>query len=177
MERRHAALVTIVGLAVTLAYATANASPHPNTGSRLVGQMAPSLGAVRVAGTNPVSLSDLRGHVVLVDFWATWCRPCVYSMPSLDRLHQANQARGLNVIGVTNESVGAVQRFLGRRPVSYAIARDTSDAARRYGVRYLPTLIVIDRAGKVRRVFEGVPPGAELEQLVAALLAEATPAP
>ena len=111
--------------------------------------LAPALVLERLRGGDPVELAGLRGHTIVVDFWATWCGPCRQVMPALDQMQNDLRARGLVVLGVSNEPATAIHRYLTARPVGYTIARDTGGTARRYGVRSLPTMVVIDRNGKV----------------------------
>lgn len=141
----------------------------------LIGQVPPDVNATRVVGSDPVSLGDLRGRVVIVDFWATWCGPCTATMPLLDRMHVQNHARGLTVLGLTEEPRPTVEDHLRRLPVRYTVAQDVGRTTARYGVSALPTLVVIDRAGKVREVIVGMPEAQRLSALVDQLLREPTP--
>lgn len=140
-----------------------------------VGHAPPTLTAERIAGADPVSLADLRGRVVVMDFWATWCGPCRSIMPALDQLSVMHHAEGLTVIGVAREPTSRLRRHLEESPVTYTIARDTGGTLSRYGVRAIPTLVVIDRSGVVREIFVGIEGPAtmrELGALVERLLAE-----
>lgn len=94
-------------------------------------------------------LSDHRGKVVVVDFWATWCGPCREMMPHLSQLQEQRGAEGLVVIGLTDEEEAKVAPFLARNPVTYAIGVDAADALKTYGVSSLPTAFVVGRDGKV----------------------------
>lgn len=159
-----------VRLTVTLGLMEAHA-----VGGVQVGAAPPALGSVSVAqGTAPTDLTQLRGRVVLLDFWASWCGPCRMMMPMLQRLSARFQAQGLTVLGVTDDSP-EVAREVGRRlGVSYTLASSPSAMAA-FGVRSLPTLVWVDRAGTVRDVTVGVESPAVLERRVAELLAERAP--
>lgn len=143
---------------------------------RLVGQSAPTVSATRLAGPDPVRLDALRGRVVVLDFWATWCGPCRATMPLLDAMHRAHHAAGLTVLGLSSERTERIRAHLARSPVGYTIASD-GGTADRFGVEALPTLVVIDRAGRVRDVTVGVDPSSfrRLDTLVRRLLAEQAP--
>lgn len=134
----------------------------------------PPLDALLVMGTGPLDLASLRGRVVLVDFWASWCGPCRAMMPVLNRLSQRFAAQGLTVIGVTDEPVEVVRREGLRMGIRYTLASGPTTPAR-YNVQSLPTLVAIDRAGRVREVTVGFEGSARLEALVTRLLAEPAP--
>jgi peroxiredoxin len=101
-----------------------------------------------------VKLSDYRGKVVLLNFWATWCPPCIREMPSMERLHQQVDADDFKVIAVNQmEDVDQVFAFTGQLEVdpTFAILFDsTSEVSRDYAVRGLPTTYLIDKEGNIR---------------------------
>ncbi|HEY7114919.1 MAG TPA: redoxin family protein [Thermoanaerobaculia bacterium] len=103
------------------------------------------------------SLDSLRGNLVVLDFWASWCVPCRTSFPYLDRLQTQYAAKGVRVVGLTLETDGdAVQTFLDQVPVAFAIARDPSGrAGETFGVVAMPTTFLLDRDGRVAARFEG----------------------
>jgi cytochrome c biogenesis protein CcmG, thiol:disulfide interchange protein DsbE len=149
-----------------VAAAPVNAVARPEQGTDL----APALVLERLRGADPVELAGLRGRTIVVDFWATWCGPCRQVMPALDRMQTDLRGRGLVVLGVSNEPATAIQRFLTARPVGYTIARDAGGTARRYGVSSLPTMVVIDRSGKVRGRFVGADDMPQMRRIVESLL-------
>ena len=101
-----------------------------------------------------VKLSDYRGKVVLLNFWATWCPPCIREMPSMERLHQQVDAENFKVIAVNQmEDVDQVFAFTGQLEIdpTFAILFDsTSEVSREYAVRGLPTTYLIDKEGNIR---------------------------
>ncbi len=147
----------------------------------LVGAPAPAWRDTQgVSGVFPASVAALRGHVVLLDFWATWCAPCRVSIPKLEDLQSRYGAQGLSVVGISTEDAGDVSLFTQRMAMHYGVGADPhGSTTRAYGVFSLPTLVVIDKAGKVRDVSVGYDPNgsASLEATVKALLAEPVPAP
>jgi thiol-disulfide isomerase/thioredoxin len=146
----------------------------------LVGSFAPTWKDVEsVSGSFPPSIATLRGHVVLLDFWATWCGPCRVVIPKLGALAARYGAQGLDVLGVSTEDAQDVALFAQRMDVKYAVAIDKhAETTRSYGVVSLPTLVVIDKRGVVRDVAVGYDSSedARLESSVRALLAERPPA-
>ena len=98
-----------------------------------------------------VTPSALRGQVVFLNFWATWCPPCREEMPSIERLHQGFKDQGLVVLGVdVDEGPGPVARFVKDFRLGFPVLLDAgSRVSSRYGVQGLPTTILIDRRGRV----------------------------
>lgn len=95
------------------------------------------------------SLSEYRGRVVLVNFWATWCAPCREEMPAMDRLYRAQADRGLEILAVHAGPGGAAMReFLQRIPVSFTVLVDADLELRGWLVPALPTTILVDRHGR-----------------------------
>ncbi|HTW23148.1 MAG TPA: TlpA disulfide reductase family protein, partial [Candidatus Baltobacteraceae bacterium] len=105
----------------------------------------------------PMQLSDLRGQVVLVDFWASWCPPCVDEAPSLDALQAEIAPRGGTVLGVSiDEDESAYQNFLQMYHVNFPTFRDPSKKIEtEYGTSMIPETYVIDRNGKIDRKVVG----------------------
>lgn len=150
---------------------TAAPTPPAQGGGRgpATGQPAPALSASLVMGSGPTDIAQLRGRVVIVDFWASWCGPCRMVMPELNQLHQRYQSQGLSVLGVSDESATIGRRIGMSMNIQYTLAT-APDALSRYNVESLPTLVVIDRQGNVQSVMIGAGHGAQLETLVQRLL-------
>lgn len=104
-----------------------------------------------------VSLAELRGRVVVVSFWATWCPPCVEELPSLARLQRELGGAGLTVLAVNYmEGPPRIRTFLEKHPVDLTILRDADGgAARAWKTRFFPSTYVIDPAGRIRLVARG----------------------
>jgi peroxiredoxin len=120
------------------------------------GQSAPEIALKDLSG-KPLKLSELRGKVVLVDFWASWCGPCRESMPFLDKLSKSYKSQGLVVLGVNiDNDVAAARKFLKELPVSFTILSDVEkQVAKAYGPPTMPSSYLIDRQGKVHVVHAG----------------------
>ena len=102
-------------------------------------------------------LSELRGSVVILNFWATWCVPCAIEMPELQQLHEHYAASGLRIIAINQgEARKAVLDWVEQLQLDYAIGLDPAlDVGRRLGVSGLPTTFIIDSQGIMRQVFYG----------------------
>jgi thiol-disulfide isomerase/thioredoxin len=128
------------------------------------GDAAPELSLPRVgqggALGERVTLASLRGQVVVVDLWATWCKPCLASMPSLAALADRDRARGLEVLAVNLDDAGAARALFDDKRYPMTLVFDDSGAADRLGVTTIPHAVVIDRRGVVRGVFRSDPEGA-----------------
>jgi thiol-disulfide isomerase/thioredoxin len=164
-------------MAIAAAASPAVAAPSSRAPAPSGVVRAPIVNAEHLQGPDPIDLDQLYGRVVVLDFWATWCGPCRTVMPMLERLHQARHGDGLSVVGISNESAQPIRSFLAARPVTYTVGRDIGGTLRRYGVRGLPTLVVIGRDGKVRGVHSGVDPATlrEVASLIDRLLDEPAP--
>lgn len=119
----------------------------------LVGRAAPDFMPAVQAGAHLPRISSLKGQVVLIDFFATWCGPCVAMMPHVEELHEKLAKKGLKVLGVSSESADIVARAAAQFHLRYSLASDEDEGvSQRYRVFALPTMIVIDRRGVVRAV-------------------------
>jgi peroxiredoxin len=123
------------------------------------GEVAPDFQLSTIDGA-PFALASLRGRIVVLNFWATWCPPCVEEMPSLEGLHQALAAEGLTVVGAAGDGKAAdVQSFTRRLGLTFLQLHDAGSAvAHRYRAYGYPTTVVIDRAGRVAAVYHGPAP-------------------
>jgi thiol-disulfide isomerase/thioredoxin len=149
---------------------------------RIQGEVAPELSIAKWIDQPPVKLSDLRGRVVLLDFWATWCPPCIAAFPHLTEWHEKYKDKGLVILGLTRyygqaegQSVdeeyefGFLQRFKKMHRLPYGIAvASNDDNLRNYGVSGIPTAVIIDRHGIIRYVGTGT--GGPNEQFVSETL-------
>ena len=117
---------------------------------------APPIDLLRPDGS-PLSLRELRGKVVLVNFWASWCEPCLAEMPSLQKLCDQLRGERFEVLGVNyQEGLARINAFVQKAGVTFPIVRDTDGTvARAWGARVFPSSYILDRAGQIRYVLVG----------------------
>jgi peroxiredoxin len=118
----------------------------------------------------PVSLADFRGKVVLLDFWGTFCPPCMAALPKLQALHDANASRGFAVVGVTVDDRAALVKKATAK-LTYPILQATPQVWSAYKVNALPSLVLVDRDGRILKRFGGeadpAAMAAEIEKAIA----------
>ena len=137
-----------------------------------VGDTLPELSSFGLEGKLP---DDLKGKVVLVDFWASWCGPCKQSFPFMNELQARFGADGFEVVAVNLDAKrDDADRFLAEVPARFTLAFDASgDSARRFEVKSMPSSLLIGRDGRVVAAHKGFKAGdrQELEERVAQLVA------
>lgn len=140
-----------------------------------VPQPAPDFTLKSLSGEN-LKLSELRGQVVLVNFWASWCGPCRQEMPLLDDLYQHYEKLGFTVLGINVEQdIAPAQALLKEHPVHFPVLFDPqSTASKLYKLDAMPSTVLVDRSGNVRYLHQGYLPGYEqtYQQQVSELLRE-----
>jgi peroxiredoxin len=124
------------------------------------GVRAPAFVLPRIDGTpGSVALHELRGKVVLLDFWARWCPPCIELAPTLHDLYRARHSQGVEFLAISSEGSMAdqqeIQAFLREHPAPYPNLLDDREVGGLYRVVSLPHLVVIGRDGVIRRVMVG----------------------
>ncbi len=122
-----------------------------------VGSAAPAVVVAALSGDSEHRLEALRGKVVLVDFWASWCAPCLHALPAYAELETQLASRGFVVLAISvDEQRVDAERFLQRRPVAIRLAHDpTGTWAKAFDVKAMPSSYLIDREGVVREVHRG----------------------
>ena len=105
----------------------------------------------------PVSLSDLQGKPVLINFWATWCSPCIYEMPYLQQVYEEWSDKGLMVLAINiGESSAQVEAFMQSHDLSLPVLLDTNqDTAQGYNIQYIPSSFFIDKDGIIQEKIVG----------------------
>jgi peroxiredoxin len=126
------------------------------------------------ASGNPVRLSDFRGKVVLLNFWATWCAPCGIEIPWFIEFQNTYQGRGLTALGVSLDEDGwdAVRPYIDKRKVNYRVMVGNDDVAQLYGANALPATFIIDKSGRIAATHVGLCSKGEYEADIKAVLNE-----
>lgn len=122
-----------------------------------VGENAPLVVAAALDEAGEHRLEELRGKVVLVDFWASWCAPCLHALPAYALLRSDLGPRGFEVLAISvDEQRKDAERFLERRPVAVLLAHDPDGAwAKAFAVKAMPSSYLVDRNGVVQEVHLG----------------------
>ena len=137
-------------VATSVAYAADAGGPAPAfTLTSLTGQ--------------PGALSQYKGQVVMVNFWATWCGPCQQEMPLLDQMYKKYKPAGFTLIGVNvDKEAPPVKDLMARKPVSFPVLLDPANqVSKAYHVDEMPSSVIIDRKGEIRYIHRGYKPGDE----------------
>lgn len=164
-------LPRILFLAVLPVYLLSSASIMA---AQLIGRPAPECNLTALNGAPVNGLQALKGEVLYVDFWASWCPPCIQSFPFLTGLQQDYGERGLRVVGINlDEKVADAEKFLSNYPAGFTIVADLSkQCAKQFDVIAMPSSYLIDREGIVRYIHRGFRQGEtkELRLIVEQLL-------
>lgn len=123
---------------------------------------APDFTLKALGGVN-LRLAEQRGEIIVLNFWASWCGPCIQEMPALDKLASKYQELGVQVWGVNVEAdSSAAQKYLSKTKVEFPILFDTENTvSASYQVQAMPTTVIIDKDGQVHSVHRGYKPGYE----------------
>lgn len=174
-------VLVLLALAVTF-YLRSESTPKPMTGGgpgASVDDFGPAPDISMPIGPNGkrIDLSSMHGHVVMLDFWATWCGPCKMSIPELETIYQKHKSEGLEIVGISTDEpasrkeVGATVKDLGMTyPVT--MMTDIPDIQSKYTFASIPLLLIIDKKGVVRARVSGYDPNGNNEDLVVKLLKE-----
>jgi thiol-disulfide isomerase/thioredoxin len=135
-----------------------------HTRLKLIGQPAPELAVKEWLNSSPLTLADLKGKVVLLEFWATWCKPCQEMFPKLTSLYEQESKNGLEILAITrhymayggtleakNEELDLIRKTVGDHGVTFRVAvADDEKLQATFGANGLPTVVLIDRMGIVQ---------------------------
>ena len=176
--RRHVTVGNVLTVAILL-WAAPRLLPHAGAvlGVRSGPTTTPEFAYASLTGET-LSTASLRGNVVLINFWATWCLPCRVEMPALDAMHRRHADSGFVVVGLAVDRVSTAQvlAFVRERGVQYPIAHVGPEAERAFGgVQGYPMSFLLDRTGRIRHRVIGPIAPISLELAVRRLLEESPP--
>jgi thiol-disulfide isomerase/thioredoxin len=139
----------------------------------LVGKAAPEIKAAYWLNSDALTLAGLKGKVVVVEFWATWCPPCRKSIPHLIELNAKYAGKGVVIIGLSDEPKTKVEPFAKEMKMTYAVGGGTT-SLKDYGINAIPTAFIIDTEGKV--AWQGHPMDPAFDKTLEAEAAKVKPA-
>lgn len=168
--RAPAIKVLFVILAASFLAITGPADAAPR-----LGQPAPGFRVISTSGQT-ISFENYRGHVLIVDFFATWCQPCRLSIAHLTEMNRKYGKQGLQILGLSadEESEQSVKAFADEFGISYPLAATAGSAAIDYGVRSVPIMFLIGKSGKIAEIYRGYTSesASSVERAIKRLLAE-----
>lgn len=165
-------------IATLFAGAVLGAAPLAACAGETLNKAAPDFTLPVRGQSAPIQLSKLKGQVVMINFWASWCGPCRQEFPILDSMYKKYRPMGFTLLGVNVEPdmKDAEEKFLSKiAPVAFPLLMDKENGVSKlYGVNAMPSTVLVDRKGNVRWLHRGYKPGDENEYLnqVRALLRE-----
>jgi peroxiredoxin len=148
--KRSAQAVAVLGVAALLALFLWNLTHQPSPPK--LGGAAPDFTLDKLDGPGKLDLASLRGHAVVLNFWASWCEPCKSEAPALERLWQQYRGRGVVFVGVdSNDAAGDARKFVSAHDITYPVVHDGNGtvASDKYGVANLPVTYFVNPAGRL----------------------------
>jgi len=174
--------ITYAWVALTVVIAVAGYFLFGMSESKARSELQPMMPPGELAGAAPaftltnldgksVSLSDFRGKVVVLDFWATWCPPCRREIPDFIDLQKEYGSQGVQVVGIALDEPDKVQAFARQNGMNYPVLLGSDEISMRYGgIEGIPTTFIIDKSGKIVNRFEGFRPRQVFETEIKKLL-------
>lgn len=136
--------------------------------------------AVTTLDNRRIRIGSPGEDLLLLDFWATWCKPCVKAMPDVEKLYRDFGERGLTVLGLSiDKNVETVEEYLEKKPVAYAVALDSGDEPvwAAYSVAAIPAMYLVDREGRIVGEWRGRVEIEDVRRMIEGLLDQETPGP
>ncbi len=166
----HVNSILLVSLVLAVfAFAT------PSEAALKAGQQAPGFKVITTTGQS-VTLDNYRGHVLVIDFFATWCQPCRQSVPHLVEMNRKYGKQGLQILGLSADEDGerVVRTFAAEYKINYPLALAGDSTTVDFGIRSVPVMFLIDKKGKIVEIYRGFTDemGRSIEQVIKRLLAE-----
>lgn len=136
--------------------------------------IAPDFELPKLDGT-PVKLSSMKGKIVILDFWATWCPPCRKMIPELTKIYNNYKSKGVEILAVSLDEGGTqtVQSFVDNANIAYTVLLGSREVSRKFGqINAIPTSFIIDREGNIRDKHIGYRNAKDMETVIKGLLAK-----
>jgi len=153
MNRRTLKIIALCIMLITTFACAKSEAPLPT-----VGNTAPSFAAMDMDGKK-VSLTDLSGKVVILDFWATWCAPCRASTRELEKLHEKYKDRDVVILGISideGKSVAErVKEFTGKNGLTYRMLVDDGRISKAFAIRNIPAMFILDKQQRIIKIYPG----------------------
>ena len=161
--RKRPAAAAVLLLSLLFVLAAAGCQPG-GTGRRAEkGSPAPDFTLRDLEGKD-LTLSSLRGRVVLLEFWATWCPPCRESLPAMEKLYRKYRKEGMEVVAIAvRDDADEVRKLVAADGLSFRVFLDDEAVSRIYGISGIPALFMLDRKGVIRHQLEGYRPAVDEE--------------
>jgi thiol-disulfide isomerase/thioredoxin len=144
-------------------------APAPAAPAAKAAESTVSLPGVKLLDGSPLDTAALSGKVVVVNFWATWCVPCIQEIPGFNKLHRELGPKGVVIVGISmdQEGLARVNPFLKKRPMDYLVALGSEEVGKQYSaVESLPVTVILDRNGNQVKRFVGFTAESVLEEAV-----------
>ena len=164
-------IIFVLGLITTGCQSKGDLNGSPSEAPQ-IGKPAPGFQLPNLDGQS-VSLSDFRGKPVLINFWASWCQPCVYEMPFIQEVFEEWSGQGLVVLTINiGESASKAKTFMESHDLSFPVLLDTKgDVAEKYNIRGIPTTFSVDKDGTIQAMRIGAfPSKAEIENSLSEII-------
>ena len=138
-------------------------APTPGHAPVAIGSLAPDFTLKLASGASSMTLSKLRGHPVLIDFWATWCSPCMAEMPDLVKACDEFKKDGLEVVTISTEKPEVINKFVKQKNYPWiSLADPDITASRTYNAGVIPTTVFIDKEGRLQAYLVGIQDGSAI---------------
>ncbi|GIP15181.1 thiol-disulfide oxidoreductase ResA [Paenibacillus montaniterrae] len=171
-KNRKKVQVVVLLLALLLGgYAIVQSFTSNDSGLVKEGQQVPEFRLANLQG-EPVALEDYVGKPVVINFWGTFCEPCIREMPSFERQHEQWKDQGVEILAINlSEDTLTVSNYVKKLGVTYTILRDVNrKTEKRYGIRSYPTTFFVNRDGTLSSVFVGEMKESQIEERISKIV-------
>jgi DsbE subfamily thiol:disulfide oxidoreductase len=169
-KRLGVSLLLLFSIIFVISISNSKGNKQENQSSALIGKSAPNFSLKTIDGKS-LKLSSLKGKVVILDFWATWCGPCRMEIPSFIELQKKYQKKGLVIIGMALDDLDKVKKFAKENKINYHVVIGNDDISLQYGgISAIPTTFIIGKDHKIKKQHVGVVSQEDFEKEIKELL-------